>query len=256
MNHSTLLRLAGTALLVTTLAAGCASTPKEQPAPAPAQPAAPAGPSAADAERAISDADANIAAAKKSCNLWRDTAKMLDDARAAAKEGDNAKAIKLAKSASRQAADCVNQAYLEKSKFLLDEARGYQSGMSSSQQGTLRAAEEAYTNRDGKRTYDLLSGLLAELRAARMNYTVVGGDSLWKISGRPQVYANPFQWPLIYKANREQIRDADLIFPGQQFAIDKNPSAAEVSRAVEHAKTRGAWSVGGAEASDAAYLNR
>ena len=87
-----------------------------------------------------------------------------------------------------------------------------------------------------------------------MNYEVSTGDNLWDISGKPSVYADPFQWPLIFKANRSQIKDPDLIFPGQNFSIDRNPSAAEVDAAVNHARTRGSWSIGVVEESDQAYL--
>lgn len=85
-------------------------------------------------------------------------------------------------------------------------------------------------------------------------YMVVSGDTLWGISARSEIYGNPYQWPLIYKANRSQIQDADLIFPGQNLTINRNASAAEMDAAVNHARTRGAWSLGVVEASDEAYL--
>jgi LysM repeat protein len=85
-------------------------------------------------------------------------------------------------------------------------------------------------------------------------YSVVKGDNLWNISAKPNIYNNPFEWPLIYKANSAKIKDADLIYPGQVFAINSNPSSADVNAAVHHAKTRGAWSLGKVEASDKAYL--
>jgi len=88
------------------------------------------------------------------------------------------------------------------------------------------------------------------------NYTVMRGDSLWAISGKSDIYGNPYQWPLIYKANRDKIKDADLIYPGQVFSIERNASAADISAAVNHAKTRGAWALGTVEASDKAYLNQ
>lgn len=88
------------------------------------------------------------------------------------------------------------------------------------------------------------------------SYTVSMGDSLWGISGKGAVYGNPYQWPLIYKANRDKIKDADLIFPGQTLAIDRSASSADVNAAVRHARTRGAWSLGVVEASDEAYLAR
>lgn len=88
------------------------------------------------------------------------------------------------------------------------------------------------------------------------SYEVIGGDNLWNISAKPSTYNNPYQWPLIYKANSGKIKDADLIYPGQVFDIDNNPGAADTSAAVEHAKTRGSWSLGAVEDSDRAYLAR
>ena len=86
------------------------------------------------------------------------------------------------------------------------------------------------------------------------DYTVQKGDNLWNIAGRADIYGNSYQWPLIYRTNQAKIRDADLIFPGQQFSIDRNPSSSDVSMAVHHAKTRGAWVLGQVEDSDKAYL--
>ena len=85
-------------------------------------------------------------------------------------------------------------------------------------------------------------------------YQVIRGDSLWGISGKSSVYGNPYQWPLIYKANSDQIKDADLIYPGQVFDINTNPTASEANAAIQHAKTRGSWSIGVVEESDKAYL--
>jgi peptidoglycan hydrolase CwlO-like protein len=50
-------------------------------------------------------------------------------------------------------------------------------------------------------------------------YTVVKGDHLWGIAKKPQHYGNPFAWPIIYKANRDQIKNPDLIYPNQKFKI-------------------------------------
>lgn len=88
------------------------------------------------------------------------------------------------------------------------------------------------------------------------SYEVAKGDNLWNISGKPSIYNNPYQWPLIYKANSGKIKDADLIYPGQVFDINSNPSAADVDAAVSHAKTRGKWSLGAVEDTDKAYLAR
>lgn len=90
--------------------------------------------------------------------------------------------------------------------------------------------------------------------ASNDSYEVVGGDNLWNISGKNEIYSDPYQWPLIYKANRDNIKDADLIYSGQVLTIDRSASQSDVDAAINHAKTRGAWTIGSQEASDKAYL--
>ncbi len=53
------------------------------------------------------------------------------------------------------------------------------------------------------------------------DYTVVRGDCLWNISGFESIYADPIQWPRIYRANKDQIKDPDLIYPDQVFDIPR-----------------------------------
>lgn len=53
--------------------------------------------------------------------------------------------------------------------------------------------------------------------AAAKTYTVVAGDSLSKISKR--VYGDGNLWRKIFDANRDQIRNPDLIHPGQVLKI-------------------------------------
>jgi nucleoid-associated protein YgaU len=43
------------------------------------------------------------------------------------------------------------------------------------------------------------------------------GNSLWRIARR--IYGQGIRYTVIYKANREQIRDPDLIYPGQVFFV-------------------------------------
>lgn len=67
--------------------------------------------------------------------------------------------------------------------------------------------------------------------AANGHYTVEAHDTLWGIAGKSDIYSDNFQWPLIFKANRDQIKDPDLIYPKQDFSIDKNATSEEVSHA-------------------------
>ena len=70
----------------------------------------------------------------------------------------------------------------------------------------------------------------------QQRYSVVQGDSLWNISGMQNIYGDNFQWPLIFKANRDQIQDPDIIEVGQDLAISKEFSQEEVTKAIENAK--------------------
>jgi nucleoid-associated protein YgaU len=53
-------------------------------------------------------------------------------------------------------------------------------------------------------------------RAGR-TYTVVKGDSLSRIAKHH--YGDANKWRTIYEANRDLIKDPDLIYPGQSFRI-------------------------------------
>ena len=83
-----------------------------------------------------------------------------------------------------------------------------------------------------------------------VGYVVQKGDHLWGISAKPAVYGDPYQWPLLYKRNRDEIYDPDLIYPGQVLHIERDLSQTQINIAVNHAKTRGAWVLGEIEATD------
>ena len=179
-----------------------------------------AEPTAVECEGATPEVRNAIYAAKlknaRARNLgfeWRDTAKLIAAAEKAAEECDNARAKTLADRAEQEASDAIAQYHAEQAKVVDSTAESMSLG----------------------------------------NYLVVTGDNLWNIAGQDSVYGNPYQWPLIYKANSGQIKDADLIYAGQTLDIPK-ASDAEAAAAVEHAKTRGAWTIGETEASDLDYL--
>jgi nucleoid-associated protein YgaU len=67
------------------------------------------------------------------------------------------------------------------------------------------------------------------------HYTVVKHDTLWDISGKSAVYGDAFQWPLLFKSNRDKIQDPDLIYPKQDLEYKKAPSADEVEKAKKDA---------------------
>ena len=89
-----------------------------------------------------------------------------------------------------------------------------------------------------------------------VGYVVQKGDHLWGISAKPAVYGDPYQWSLLYKRNRDEIYDPDLIYPGQVLHIERDLSQTQINIAVNHAKTRGAWVLGEIEATDIQYLRK
>lgn len=44
-------------------------------------------------------------------------------------------------------------------------------------------------------------------------------DCLWRIAGYPEIYGDPWMWKKLYEANRDLIKDPNLIYPGQKLFI-------------------------------------
>ena len=152
---------------------------------------------------------------------WRGARKLINQAEAAGEECDDERAMRLAREAQMMAEESI-EAY----RRLQEE-----------KQAEMEKEEE-------------------EKKVEMRSYTVRSGDTLWDISGSSVGYNDPYQWPLIYRANQSKIKDADLIYPGQNFQIQANPSAEQVDMAVQHAKNRGEWELGVSEESDWRYLQK
>ncbi|WP_459859885.1 LysM peptidoglycan-binding domain-containing protein [Desulfuromonas carbonis] len=79
----------------------------------------------------------------------------------------------------------------------------------------------------------------------QLSYTVGEGESLYSIAAQPQVYDDPLLWPLLYKANRDQIRDPRQIYSGQVLTIPRELSSAELDDARQKAKQSDVFPPGG-----------
>lgn len=64
------------------------------------------------------------------------------------------------------------------------------------------------------------SSTTADAAPAKRTYTVVSGDSLSRIAKRE--YGDAAKWHAIYEANRDTIKDPDLIHPGQVLTLPPN----------------------------------
>ena len=214
-----LLKVAAIAVLTSGLMVGCQQSSTED---MPADPMAEEECMGATPEvrNAIYAAKLKNARARNLGADWEENAKVIEEAEQAAADCENVRAKILANKAEDAAAEAIE------AQMAASEAM---------------AAEETATVVDES---PYLGG-----------YLVVSGDNLWNIAGQDTVYSNPFMWPLIYKANSGQIKDADLIYPGQYFYIPK-ARGAERAAAIEHARNRGAWMLGETEASDMDYLSQ
>lgn len=62
-------------------------------------------------------------------------------------------------------------------------------------------------------------------------YIVKRGETLPQIAARPEVYNDSSLWQLIYKANRDQVRDPYQLWPGQVLKIPRAYSRDEAADA-------------------------
>lgn len=67
-------------------------------------------------------------------------------------------------------------------------------------------------------------------------YVVKEGETLWTIAARRIIYHDALLWPLIYKANRDQIKDPRQIFPEQVLTIPRDITQEETDEAREKAR--------------------
>jgi LysM repeat protein len=68
-------------------------------------------------------------------------------------------------------------------------------------------------------------------------YVVKKNDTLPAIAARHDIYNDSFMWPLIYKANRDQIKDPKVVYVGQDLKIPRDMNNEEIIEA-----RRGSWS--------------
>lgn len=62
-------------------------------------------------------------------------------------------------------------------------------------------------------------------------HTVKRGETLPQIAALQEVYGDSSLWPLIYKANRDQISDPAVLWPGQVLRIPRNFERGELNDA-------------------------
>lgn len=128
-------------------------------------------------------------------------------------------------SAPRYADDLARvTALLAESKELFDKGSFRESiarsneaaGLLARVQAAMKEETASPQKRDEKKKPDEESAE-GELKRRVVYYSVKQDDCLWKIAEAQ--YRNARLWPLIYVANKDSIKDPDLIFPGQLIVI-------------------------------------
>ena len=134
---------------------------------------------------AIGQAKAAVAEAIQLNALSKEAGGLLEQAEAAARLGDEAQAVKLAGEARKVVEEDVkrgraaklaaeqeqerfrlNQAHLDKAKWLIDDIKQLERRMNAEQRAALAEVELAYRNGEGAKAYDLAGRLLLDLDAA------------------------------------------------------------------------------------------
>lgn len=97
----------------------------------------------------------------------------------------------------------------------------------------LRQQEQKQAEATAKAAAELRKKAVPKESAAPLpaTYTVRRGETLPQIAGRTEIYNDSSLWPLLYRANRDQIRDPKRLWPGQVLSIPRHSSHDDVVEA-------------------------
>lgn len=116
---------------------------------------------------------------------------------------------------------------LDDAQNMINEARNNKLSLVSKYYDRLQAQEGRL---------DALKRTLASLQM-EMTYTVgtwaKDRDCLWNIAKKPKIYDNAFLWPKIWQGNRDQIKNPDIIHPGQKLKIPPKAPLTNEEKAAE-----------------------
>jgi len=206
-----------------------------------------------EAETLLSQAQTE---SKTACRKSWETVKLAQQKAREAKET----AIRVKAQARTEASKAIEKAYQALAEAKEAEAPKYAPNLYQAATNLLKEAQKDFQRENyleskkksdkaaqlalkAKEAVIKVKGELTMKKAKPTTHVVERGECLWIISGYPQIYGDTFMWPLIYWANKAQIHDPDLIYPGQAFTIPRDFSPQEKDKAIYFSKYRGPWSL-------------
>lgn len=194
-----------------------------------------AGASEPGASLQLSNASAFVQQAGKIMPGWHDADPELSLAQEAFRRSDWSGTSLHADEAQAITDAALSDHYMRLAEAELVKTHAF-TGLDESELVLMREAEETLVAGNGRLAYGRLRTLNARLATGRKSYTVKRGDSLWIISGRPEVYANPWLWPLIWHANTSVIPNPKRLLAGQLLELPQHPTVQDVANAIDVAR--------------------
>lgn len=183
----------------------------------------------------LSNASAMVGQAGRIMPGWHDADPELSRAHDAFRDRDWPGTSQHADEAQAIADAALSDHYMRLGEAELVKAHAY-TGLDDAELVLMRQAEETLVAGNGRLAYGRLRTLNARLASGTKSYTVKRGDSLWIIAGRPEVYANPWLWPIIWQANTAVIRNPKRLLAGQLLQLPKHPTVQDVQQAIAVAR--------------------
>jgi nucleoid-associated protein YgaU len=141
------------------------------------------------------------------------------------KKGD----LESAEKVLAEAIDLAHEAEITACHRSLNLAQKQISQLEAQKELVLKAWREAIA--DNTATFDLTTEPEPMTPTLLTSYTISEGENLFNIAARRKVYGDALLWPLIYKANRDQIKNPQQIYPGQVLTIPRNVTEEEKEQA-------------------------
>jgi len=172
--------------------------------------------------------------------------RLIDDGRSQLKDGHYMQALDSVQKAHQKLAEIPE--LMEEGKVILleEEKNRAVSRLKAAEILDLAKKEAAKIKLEARKEAEKIK-LESQVKAASLRmkefekiypvtYKVKKGETLIDIAQRREIFNDRYMWPLIYKANRDQMRDPQLVYPGQVLSIPRDLSFEDIIEARKQTK--------------------